>query len=801
MPSDEQTRSAFPNPGDVIDGRYRVEGQLGRGGAGTVYKVMQVGVEIPRALKLLSPEEGKQLDLFTKTFAQEIRILSELTHKNVVKIIDASAENKPARLTAAPGMPASERMIDNRYFVMEYVSGGTLAEVFQREALTRLEILALFADVLEGITYLHSRDVLHLDIKPQNIVVQKFSSERTRSYEPKISDLGVAKVLDRAPLQMTRQSDETYVFGTATFLPGYARDIIESGEPIRRSELRSWIPHVDLFCAGGTFTAALTSLKVLSIEHQYKELLASPASAVRKQFDSDDWNYLRAFIERLLAPRGSGYASAEEARDALLRIDPRRAVTMHVPDLTTIGSEHRIVLDNRVVRLTERAHNVVSHPMFQRLRRLNQLNFVELIYPGARHSRLSHSLQAFELAKRVVEHLLANRQFRLNATAADIDAFLISALCHDVGHYPLTHAIEDLRTGPGLGVKADFQMLEHFLKRGTPSIADVIKKEWGVTVETILALAAKAIPAKPLNDIQKILRLLLDGPIDIDKLAYLVDDSRHSGVSYGSGIDVDALIGALTIIETPKGLQLALEHKGVSPAESVVAARYHMFARVYWHHTNRAIMAMLRYVFERVLSARDDEGTLRYPFDQYINDTIGYGDLEAARLVASKYDEFFPGQGNPLKDFLGGERSIYKRLVSFSAHPKNDDISSCHRFLMQDKELGKTVAECRAELEKAVGVPVTPDRLLVDIPQLDKERDTRRVVDLPVVDARTREIIPLSDFSQASEGVYRDFETLVKKSRFFIHPQTRQSIAERGLETKAAEAVESHILGKAQSAV
>src|SRR5207248_3439251 len=111
---------------------------------------------------------------------------------------------------------------------------------------------------------------------------------------------------------------------------------------------------------------------------EYEHMLATPKDPIREAFDDDEWKYLCEFIRRLLIPtRPGAYASTDEARDALLRIDARRAVTMHVPDLTTIGSEHRIVLENIVVRLSDRAYNAASHPTFQRLRRLNQLNFVE----------------------------------------------------------------------------------------------------------------------------------------------------------------------------------------------------------------------------------------------------------------------------------------------------------------------------------------------------------------------------------------------------------------------------------------
>lgn len=792
----------LPQPGNIIDGRYRVEEQIGRGGAGKVYKVTQLGVGITRALKWLSPDEPEQLDLFTKTFDEEIRLLSQLTHKNVVKIIDASTKGSPVLLSRG-AKPDSSREINNPYYVMDYIDGGTLLDAFQAP-LTSLEVIGLFANVLGGAAYLHARDVLHGDIKPPNIVVARTNIAERTILEAKISDLGVAKQINRAPLLLPRD-DKTYVHGSTTYLPSYAADVVDAAKPIRRDQLRHWLPHVDLFSAGATFAGVLTDVRYTNVELQFERMLKEPKPAIRRAFANDDWEYLCAFIRRLLIPTPMGaYTSTDEARDALLRIDARRAVTMHVPDLTPIGSEHRIVLESVVVRLSGRAHNVVSHSMFQRLRRLNQLNFVEMIYPDARHSRFAHSMQAFEVAKRVVEHLLGNRHFRLNATAADINAFLVAALTHDVGHYPLTHAIEDLRPDQSLGVKADFEMLGPFLRRGASSLAAVIERDWNVTPETITALAGKDDKSvSQLNEIQEILKLLLDGPIDVDKIAYLTEDSRHTGVAYGSGIDADALVGALTIISDDRKLRLALEHKGLSPADSVVAARYHMFARVYWHHTNRAIMAMLRYVFERVFKAADANGQSRYSFGQYIEDTIGYSDLEATRLVASKFVAYFPGEGNPLTTFLSGDRALYKRLVSFSYNSENHDLNRCHKFLMSapEKRLRSTIAECRKALEKTLGHAISEDRLLVDIPRLAKEEDAGGVVDLPVIDPHTGKSTGLRNFSHASKAVYDDFESVVKKSRLFIHPATRQQLRTEGKEEIAAKAVEGVILAKARKYV
>ncbi len=769
-------------PGEVIDGKYRVVGRIGKGASGSVYQVIQIGLDVPRALKVLDPEPiGVQRDLFERTFAEEIKILSGLTHKNVVKIIDAAS---------------TELGGQRRYFVMEYVDGGTLDEVCT-EVSDPVIILQLLHDVFEGLSYIHARRILHHDIKPKNIVVQR-DVERG-AFEAKLSDLGVAKVLlpwsGGQPELFKTRADLTYVWGSETYLPRYMWPIVNSGEPIARAELQRFMPHVDLFCAGATIVELLSVRPIKrAVADEYGAMLKDPRPELKRAFGNDRWEYLCDFVRQLLVDTPEmGYRTANDAQQALLRIEPRRAMAIRVPELTTVGSEHRIAVGERVARFTDRAFEVINHPCFQRLRNLNQLNFLELIYPGARHTRMAHSLEAYDVAKRVVEHLLGDRHFRLIATAEDINLFLLSALVHDIGHYPLAHAIEDLRDGPlATTILADFEMANSFLNRSFKgsTLAAVIARDWQIDAARIAALLSKSPEAHAkLTPIENLLRLLLDGAIDVDKIAYLVYDSRNTGVSYGLGIDVDALISGLAVMPIDGVPQLVLTHKSVSPAEAMIAARYHMFARVYWHHANRAIMAMIRYVVERLFQT--------FSFDRYITETLTYGDAEALRYLATAYDTTVPTAnvlGNPIDGIVAGERALYKRLVSFSAHPENIMIRRCHDYLAAANadRLELLRQQCRMILSKATGMDVHDSWILLDVPRLQKEYEA--LTDVMVVDPQSaRGYMRLKDISKMLGAVFDEFQTLVKKSRLFIHPQLRERLRRLGVEQQTAGAVEAKV--------
>src|SRR5262249_35191471 len=145
---------------------------------------------------------------------------------------------------------------------------------------------------------------------------------------------------------------------------------------------------------------------------------------------------------------------------------------------------------------SDRAYELITHPVFQRLQNLNQLNFVYMLYSGAKHSRFLHSLSTYEMGKRYIEGLLGDSYFKYMMYKEDYELFLTGALLHDIGQYPLAHAIEDLGdeafTRPGSGVKTDFQMFKPFLEmkdRRGQTLEDQLRgKNWRMDVDRLVRI-------------------------------------------------------------------------------------------------------------------------------------------------------------------------------------------------------------------------------------------------------------------------------------------------------------------------
>ena len=273
---------------------------------------------------------------------------------------------------------------------------------------------------------------------------------------------------------------------------------------------------------------------------------------------------------------------------------------LEIPELAGLDARRGLVrippeLD---VPLTGRVRQLIDTPEFRRLARISQLGLVSLVYPAAIHTRFEHCLGVYRLALLYLKQLAADERFTTAIRPEDAEVFIVSALLHDLGHWPFCHAIEDIRLP---SVPSHELFANSFLLEG--ELADVLRHDWGINPREVIALLGE----KPRHTASRILGSMLSGPIDIDKMDYLFRDSLHAGVPYGRNFDQQRLLGSLCLNRAGDGL--AISDKGKTAAELMVFARYVMFSEVYWHHGVRSATAMLQRAFY-LLRERLDFGTL-----------------------------------------------------------------------------------------------------------------------------------------------------------------------------------------------
>jgi hypothetical protein len=243
------------------------------------------------------------------------------------------------------------------------------------------------------------------------------------------------------------------------------------------------------------------------------------------------------------------------------------------------------------IRLDPLSFELIDTPAFQRLRYVRQLGLAFLVYPGATHSRFEHALGAYHLARRTLN--LFEELADYDAVGRDECAIIrVAALLHDIGHYPFSHALEEI------GAMHHEEVARPLITDG--EVANVLRRELGADApEKVMALI-RGESASPLQG-------LISGSIDLDKLDYLRRDAFMCGVSYGE-IDVDRLINALTLVRDPESGQpsVGMVEKGLSALESLLFAKYQMYRNVYWHHAVRSATAM----YKRLVTDALDTGTL-----------------------------------------------------------------------------------------------------------------------------------------------------------------------------------------------
>src|SRR5690606_14301536 len=297
------------------------------------------------------------------------------------------------------------------------------------------------------------------------------------------------------------------------------------------------------------------------------------------------------------------------------------------------------------IPMTRPAIALISTTDFLRLDRIQQLGFVSRIWPGAKHTRYEHSLGVMHVTRLAVNHLRRGPEGSL-ITDEDARTICAAALLHDIGHYPFSHAIEEL----GDPVISHEQVGRAIVLGD--ELSPILREHWGVDPERVASIIDPA--GQQLHPADAVLRGILSGPLDVDKLDYLPRDAHACSVPYG-GVDTNRLIASLIFATPPAEAKprIAVDAKGVSPLHSLINARQEMFDNVYWHHTNRACLAML----------------LRAVQDAIFADAISATELtdnDDASLLALMIRFRMPETTRRLANALQ-RREIHKRAVEIGA--------------------------------------------------------------------------------------------------------------------------------------
>ena len=234
---------------------------------------------------------------------------------------------------------------------------------------------------------------------------------------------------------------------------------------------------------------------------------------------------------------------------------------------------------------------IINHPWYQRLRRIYQMALAQMVYPGAVHTRLHHSLGAYHLICLAINEL---KHKGIHITAEEETAAKAAILLHDIGHGPFSHALENILV----------PNVHH------ETIGLQIMHKMNVEFDGKLSTAIEIFT----NQYHKqFLHQLISGQLDVDRMDYLTRDSFFTGVSEGV-IGYDRILKMLTVHEG----QLMIEEKGLYSVEKFLVARRQMYWQVYLHKTVLSAEKMIVKIIQRAREIFADDADLK------LNATLDY---------------------------------------------------------------------------------------------------------------------------------------------------------------------------------
>jgi hypothetical protein len=432
-----------------------------------------------------------------------------------------------------------------------------------------------------------------------------------------------------------------------------------------------------------------------------------------------------------------------------------------LPDTAPTGAIRDSLYD--LIPLSPLEHDLLATAAFGRLQGVKQLGFVYRVWPGATHTRFEHSLGVYYLMLRGLRALLATRHAadadaardHISLDPTDLRTTLAAALLHDIGHYPFSHAIEEL----GQPITPHERVGRRIVEAG--EVAAALERHGlnpGRVADLIDPPKDAALPAS-----DALLVRLLSGPLDVDKLDYLPRDARACNVPYG-GVDVSRLLGAMRVIAADGAARLGVSDKGISPLNSLLHARQEMFDNVYWHHTNRAMMAMLlRAVQEALLAGAVAADDLPAHDDASLLAFLGGADMPAATRA--------------LVESLR-QRQPYKTALEVSAQAGRVYQLLDTLFWDQAKRRRVEIA-LAAALSEPLGEPLGAHEVLVDIPKPEKwEMETLVAFGAPPLGMR-----PLMTWTEATGQRAEDlgvYERRQRRIRIVCHPRWRDRVRAEG---------------------
>lgn len=355
------------------------------------------------------------------------------------------------------------------------------------------------------------------------------------------------------------------------------------------------------------------------------------------------------------------------------------------------------------IQLSAIFSELIETPELQRLYNIKQLGLAHLVFPGAHHTRLEHSLGAYHLAYKIAD--------ALNLDPYEKKLVGIAGLLHDVGHGPFSHTLESiLRATFGvdhvdLTEKLILGQYDVFFSDeidiiSVDCISDVLKTHNIDPIEVVRLIRGDGCKKRYLCQI-------LNSAIDVDQLDYIIRDGYYTGVAYGT-IDIERYVHTLMIKDDN---DLAISKKGIGVVESIFMARLLMYSSVYFHKTVRIAELMLSKAIE-LLYGKEPFDFFKMTDYELINDLKRFGSFQNKIVTCLKYRKLF--------------KQAYAASSSELQQYQIDKIKA-----LENREIR---FEKERQIEESLNIP--RGHVIIDVPQLEIHQAEPRLdlTDINIID-------------------------------------------------------------------
>lgn len=671
------------------------------------------------AIKFYRPtdEDPSILKKGRQRFINEVRILVTLNHKNIVNVYTGGSatwnEEKENEWSRTEGFRDDDPENKERilYYVMDFIQGQDISSMFpglrpaynpNTQTLTQGDRVRLFEDMIHQVSsamaFYHSQHVTHKDIKPDNI----------------------------------RYSEIDATFIVVDF--GFAHHFESKPDP-------NTFPRTEYM----DIESILEDRYDLNDLGQFSRVLIRILDSLKDSYDTNRYDGMKSALERAKAPSlNKRYKSASEFLAAVTQYFiclPQWKLELRLNETLCSDGFGKFIKKLRIpysgsIPIVDEVELIIDTPEFQRLRGVRQLGPLIFVFPGATHTRYEHSLGTYHLALKYLEVLLNWPGFREACHPVDdaIKLTVLSALLHDIGHYPYSHWIEEVEqfqdgSGGPIAFPSHEARARQIIKSG--ELCQLIEHRWNVDPNTVADIIAREHVRKPQH---LLINSLIDSPLDVDKLDYLVRDSIHCGVDYGRGIDVNRFLDSLCVARDSK--TLCLTDKGMSCLLSLLTCRNIMYQEVYWHKTVRACVAMFkRFFYEYVKSGIDEVGTVQ-----------GYFELADDQFAAMLVDKCANSEHRKLaklaNTFAYRGRKLYKPAYIFyaghGAEQRESDIENFFADVIDNPPYQRLVDvsdQVAIQLKKHIPA-IEPLDVLIESTPVRKRREEWQIKSISIWDIR-----------------------------------------------------------------